>query len=57
MPVHSTGGEWYRLKDNGVVTRERSYSYSYSSRGLYHRWGIKEDRVTTFLHSFLSSAF
>ena len=30
---------------------------THSSRGLNDRWGIKDDRATTFLRSSLSSAF
>ena len=30
---------------------------SHSSRSLNESWGIKDDRATTFLHSFPSSAF
>ena len=32
-------------------------SLTHSSRNLNDRWGIKDDRATTFLHSSLSSAF
>ena len=34
-----------------------THSLTHSSRSLNDRWGIKEDRATTFLHSSLSSAF
>ena len=30
---------------------------THSSRSVNDRWGIKDDRATTFLHSSLSSAF
>ena len=34
-----------------------THSLTHSFRSLIDRWGIKDDRATTFLHSSLSSAF
>ena len=33
------------------------HALTHSSRSLNDRWGIKDDRATTFLHSSLPSAF
>ena len=56
----------HRTRYNSALRSQRLYclelsfdthSLTHSSRSLNDRWGIKDDRATTFLHSFPSSAF
>ena len=47
----------YRDRKQNEISQLSLTYFTHSSRCLNDRWGIKDDRAITFLHSSLSSAF
>ena len=49
--------KWWGKCAHMMECQNNAHSLTHSSRSLNDRWGIKDNRTTTFLHSSLSSAF